>query len=129
MEKQQQAAEKHARFADETSDFLAYWNLWTYLRGQQRVLGSSAFRRLCKQEFLNHLRIREWQDIHSQLRQVTRTLGLSHETPHPDGVIDSDKVHQSLLAGLLSHVGLRDADKRDFLDRLLAQVKAKSQPK
>jgi ATP-dependent helicase HrpA len=115
QDKQQAAAEKHARFADETSDFLSYWNLWTYVREQQRVLGSSAFRRLCKQEFLNHLRIREWQDVHGQLRQVTRTLGLSHETPHPDGVIDSDKVHQSLLAGLLSHVGLRDADKRDYL--------------
>ncbi len=115
QDKQQAAAEKHARFADETSDFLAYLNLWRYVREQQRELGSSAFRRLCKQEFLNHLRIREWQDVHNQLRQVTRTLGLSHETPHPDGVVDADRVHQSLLAGLLSHVGLRDADKRDYV--------------
>ena len=112
---QQAAAEKHARFADETSDFLAYLNLWHYLRGQQRELGSSAFRRLCKAEHLNHLRVREWQDVHNQLRQVARQLGLVHETPHPDGVVDGDKVHQSLLAGLLSQVGLRDVEKREYV--------------
>jgi len=115
QDKQQAAAALHARFADDTSDFLAYLNLWQHVQQRQRELGSSAFRRLCKQEFLNHLRIREWQDVHHQLRQVTRTLGLRHETPHADGVVDSDKVHQSLLAGLLSHVGLRDADKRDYV--------------
>ncbi|HEU0103955.1 MAG TPA: ATP-dependent RNA helicase HrpA, partial [Mycobacteriales bacterium] len=115
QDRQQAAAEKHARFADETSDFLAYLNLWNYLRGRQRELGSSAFRRLCKEEFLNHLRIREWQDVHNQLRQVCRQLGLTNETPHPDDVVDADKVHQSLLAGLLSQVGMRDADKRDYV--------------
>ncbi len=112
---QQQAAQAHARFADETSDFLAYWNLWRYLRGRQQELGSSAFRRMCKQEHLNHLRVREWQDVHSQLRQVCRSLGLTHETPHAEAEIDGDKVHQSLLAGLLSHVGLRDAEKREYV--------------
>ncbi len=116
QDKQQAAAQAHARFADETSDFLAYWNLWTLPAGAAAGAGLvSAFRRLCKQEFLNHLRIREWQDLHTQLRQVTRQLGLVHETPHPDGVIDSDRVHQSLLAGLLSQVGLRDVEKREYV--------------
>ncbi|MDP9498012.1 MAG: ATP-dependent RNA helicase HrpA, partial [Actinomycetota bacterium] len=112
---QQAAAEMHARFADETSDFLAYLHLWEHLREQRRVLGSSAFRRMCKAEFLNHLRVREWQDLYNQLRSVTRDLGMSTGAQHADGEVDADRVHQSLLAGLLSHVGLRDPDKRDYL--------------
>ncbi|MEK8106790.1 hypothetical protein NKG94_19650 [Micromonospora sp. M12] len=72
-EKQAQADQAHARFADRESDFVAYLNLWRYLREQQRELSSSAFRRMCKAEYLNYLRIREWQDIVSQLRQVLRT--------------------------------------------------------
>jgi ATP-dependent helicase HrpA len=110
-DKQQAAAEQHARFADETSDFLAYLNLWRYVREQRQELSSNQFRRRCKAEFLNYLRIREWQDVHSQLRQVVRGLGLRMD--HPTAV-DADAVDRSLLAGLLSHIGLRDAEKRDY---------------
>ncbi len=70
------AAAHHRRFADPDSDFVAYLNLWRYLRDQQKALGSSAFRRLCRSEHLHHLRIREWQDVHSQLRQVALGIGL-----------------------------------------------------
>ena len=79
-DKQQQADEKHRRFADPESDFLSYLNLWNYLREQQKELSSSAFRRLCKAEFLNYLRVREWQDIYSQLRQW-QSLGAHAEQP------------------------------------------------
>ncbi|RQX03842.1 ATP-dependent RNA helicase HrpA, partial [Micromonospora globispora] len=72
-EKQAQADQAHARFADKESDFVSFLNLWRYLREQQRALSSSAFRRMCKAEYLNYLRVREWQDIVSQLRQVLRT--------------------------------------------------------
>lgn len=75
-EKQQQADQNHARFKDETSDFLAYLNLWRYVREQQKERGSSSFRRMCKQEYLNFLRIREWQDIYAQLRSVAKTMGI-----------------------------------------------------
>ena len=75
-EKQAQADQQHARFKDETSDFLAYLNLWRYVREQQKERGSSSFRRMCKQEYLNFLRIREWQDIYSQLRTVAKTMGI-----------------------------------------------------
>ncbi len=112
---QQQAAASHARFTDETSDFLAYLNLWRYLQERQREMGSSAFRRLCRAEHLHHLRVREWQDVFSQLRQVCRTLGLRVQVPDPDAEVDATKVHQSLLAGLLSHVGVRDVEKREYL--------------
>jgi ATP-dependent helicase HrpA len=68
----EQADRLHARFADPTSDFLTLLNLWNHLQEQQRDLGSSAFRRLCRAEFLNYVRVREWFDVHRQLRQLRR---------------------------------------------------------
>ncbi|MGP2439168.1 ATP-dependent RNA helicase HrpA [Streptomyces sp. JW3] len=103
-DKQTQADQQHARFRDETSDFLAFLNLWRYLREQQKERGSSAFRRMCKQEFLNFLRIREWQDIYTQLRTVAKQMGIHLNEDDAPG----DRVHVSLLAGLLSHVGMKD---------------------
>ncbi|MER5973554.1 ATP-dependent RNA helicase HrpA [Streptomyces sp. NPDC002055] len=110
-DKQQQADQQHARFKDETSDFLAFLNLWRYIREQQKELSSSAFRRMCRNEFLNYLRIREWQDIYTQLRQVAKSMGvhLNEEDAAPE------RVHTSLLAGLLSHLGLKDTDKNEYL--------------
>ncbi|MFI6470359.1 ATP-dependent RNA helicase HrpA [Streptomyces sp. NPDC050516] len=119
-EKQAQADQQHARFKDETSDFLAYLNLWRYVREQQKERGSSSFRRMCKQEYLNFLRIREWQDIYSQLRTVAKTMGIhlneavsDQGAPLPDAPEQS--IHTSLLAGLLSHIGLKDTDKNEYL--------------
>ncbi|WP_228983294.1 ATP-dependent RNA helicase HrpA [Streptomyces sp. DH12] len=103
-EKQAQADQSHARFKDETSDFLAFLNLWRYVREQQKELSSSAFRRMCKAEYLNYLRIREWQDIYSQLRTVARQMGIHLNEEDAD----EQRVHVSLLAGLLSHVGMKD---------------------
>ncbi|MEU1039943.1 ATP-dependent RNA helicase HrpA [Streptomyces sp. NPDC005907] len=103
-DKQTQADQSHARFRDETSDFLAFLNLWRYVREQQKERGSSSFRRMCKQEYLNFLRIREWQDIYSQLRTVAKQMGIQ---PNEDDAADQS-VHVSLLAGLLSHVGMKD---------------------
>ncbi|WP_367139871.1 MULTISPECIES: ATP-dependent RNA helicase HrpA [Streptomyces] len=110
-EKQAQADQQHARFKDETSDFLAFLNLWRYVREQQKALSSSAFRRMCKSEFLNYLRIREWQDIYSQLRTVAKQMGvhMAEEDAAPE------RIHQSLLAGLLSHIGLKDTEKNEYL--------------
>ncbi|MFJ8081448.1 ATP-dependent RNA helicase HrpA [Streptomyces sp. NPDC096205] len=113
-EKQTQADQQHARFKDETSDFLAYLNLWRYVREQQKERGSSSFRRMCKQEYLNFLRIREWQDIYSQLRTVAKQMGIHlSEDDAP-----ADRVHVSLLAGLLSHIGMKDVkdgNKNEYL--------------
>ncbi|MFF7129041.1 MULTISPECIES: ATP-dependent RNA helicase HrpA [unclassified Streptomyces] len=113
-EKQAQADQQHARFKDETSDFLAYLNLWRYVREQQKERGSSSFRRMCKQEYLNFLRIREWQDIYTQLRTVAKQMGIHlNEDDAP-----ADRVHVSLLAGLLSHIGMKDVkdgNKNEYL--------------
>ncbi|CAL9525505.1 ATP-dependent RNA helicase HrpA [Streptomyces lavenduligriseus] len=113
-DKQAQADQQHARFKDETSDFLAYLNLWRYIREQQKERGSSSFRRMCKQEYLNFLRIREWQDIYTQLRTVAKQMGIHlNEDDAP-----ADRVHVSLLAGLLSHIGMKDVkdgNKNEYL--------------
>jgi ATP-dependent helicase HrpA len=109
-DKQQAAAEMHQRFADETSDFLAYLNLWRYLQAQQKMLGSSAFRRMCKKEYFNYLRVREWQDLHSQLRRSLTRVDLSLDS----SAASADSISRSLLAGLLSHIGLRDVEKREY---------------
>ncbi|MFH8732674.1 MULTISPECIES: ATP-dependent RNA helicase HrpA [unclassified Streptomyces] len=107
-DKQAQADQQHARFKDETSDFLAFLNLWRYVREQQKTLGSSAFRRMCKSEYLNFLRIREWQDIYTQLRTVAKQMGLHLEEPSAGADAPDQQVHISLLAGLLSHIGMKD---------------------
>jgi ATP-dependent helicase HrpA len=114
VDKQQQADEKHARFTDKESDFFSYLNLWRYLRERQQELSGNQFRRLCRTEFLNYLRVREWQDIYAQLRQVARTLGLSLDEERED-LAEGQHVHTALLAGLLSHIGLKDTDKREYL--------------
>ncbi len=108
---EQAAAEQHRRFRHPDSDLLAYLNLWTYLQERQHELSSSALRRLCRNEYLNYLRVREWQDLVSQLRSITNQLGIA--TNHDD-VPDND-VTRCLLAGLLSQIGLRDPDRGDFL--------------
>src|SRR5260221_131334 len=138
---------QHARFAEPGSDFLSLLNLWDYLGEQQRELSGSAFRRMCRREYLHYLRVREWQDVYGQLRQAARELGIpvgpdrtarrpaqpaggpgkaaggpsAHLAPHsanPAAVTQppvpadlADRVHQSLLAGLLSHIGMRDVAK------------------
>ncbi|MGE5828609.1 MAG: ATP-dependent RNA helicase HrpA, partial [Micromonosporaceae bacterium] len=133
IEAQAAADEKHARFADPGSDFLTYLNLWRHLQERQRELSSSQFRRMCRTEFLNYLRVREWQDLESQLRQAVRGLGPrggdptgaprtgaptgAPRTGAPTGPIEAhpDAVHRSLLAGLLSHIGVKDPEKSDYL--------------
>ncbi|PVG81761.1 ATP-dependent RNA helicase HrpA [Nocardioides gansuensis] len=102
-EQQAQADQLHARFKDESSDFLTWLNLWRHLKRQQRELSGSAFRRMCKREHLNYLRVREWQDFESQLRQVCKEMRI--ELGHPADQPDADGIHQALLSGLLSHIG------------------------
>ena len=131
---------QHARFAEPGSDFLSLLNLWDYVRDQQRELSGSAFRRMCRREYLHYLRVREWQDVYGQLRQAARDLGI-HVGPDRTPVRDApraaaadgpsahvaqlaarpgaekparvpgdlaERVHRSLLAGLLSHIGMRE---------------------
>ena len=77
VEAQQAADDKHRRFADPDSDFVTFLNLWEYLAERQRELSSSAFRRLCRAEFLNYLRVREWQDLQGQLQRLAGDLDVT----------------------------------------------------
>jgi ATP-dependent helicase HrpA len=160
----QAADEMHARFAEPGSDFLAFLNLWDYLRERQSKLSTSAFRRLCRREYLHFLRVREWQDVYGQLRQAAADLGIQAGREHraaeqKGGAAQADeqasapasgpakrqpgrgrrpgrrggrpgaaqlpreaeegshfpaeladRVHMSLLAGLLSHIGMQETD-------------------
>ena len=115
LDRQAAADEAHARFADKESDFLSYLRLWGYLQERQDALSSNQFRKLCKAEFLNFLRIREWQDIHGQLRQVMRQLGRARAAPAEEDETKRRKaIHQSLLAGLLSHIGLKSGPRDEY---------------
>lgn len=113
-DREEAARQKHARFADEHSDFMSYLNLWRYLREQRKSLSGNAFRRMCRSEFLHYLRIREWQDLVGQLRSVARDVGVV-EDAGPDEPVDPARVHAALLAGLLSHVGMRREDSREYV--------------
>ena len=108
---QQAADASHARFADDHSDFITWLNLWNHLEEQRRERSSSQFRKLCRAEYLHYLRVREWQDLYGQLRRVARDLDLRRN----DSPAEPSAVHQSLLAGLLSHIGLRDGDRHEYL--------------
>lgn len=110
LDKQQASDEKHRRFHDKQSDFLAFLNLWDYLKQQQEELSNAQFRKMCRQDFLNYLRIREWQDLYTQLRQVVKEQGFAINS----AAADFRSIHVSLLAGLLSHVGQKDAEKHEF---------------
>ena len=111
-----QANQKHARFTADGSDFATLHTLWTYLKKQQKDLSHSAFRRMCKAEYLHYLRVREWQDLHQQLRSACKSQRIDPDlgTASHGGEPDWDTVHQALLAGLLSHIGLRDEVKREY---------------
>ncbi|MEI2279039.1 ATP-dependent RNA helicase HrpA [Paenarthrobacter ilicis] len=114
-DKQQLASEKHARFRDELSDFTGYLNLWNYLQEKQRELSSTQFRKLCRTEFINYLRVREWQDLFAQLRQLAKPLGIALDNKREaDPVGNYEGIHISLLSGLLSHIGLLDERKREY---------------
>ncbi len=111
VDKQAQADQQHARFRDPESDFLSYLNLWRYLTEQRAELSANRFRRLCRTEYLNYLRVREWQDVAAQLRQMAKSLDVTaNDTP-----AEPARIHQALLAGLLSHVGMKDPASKDYV--------------
>jgi ATP-dependent helicase HrpA len=111
LDRRPQADQSHARFVDPTSDFLTLLNLWNYLREKEKELSGNQFRRLCRSEYLNYLRVREWKDVFRQLERMAKPLGLvvGGASTNPNGI------HRSLLAGLLSQLGIRDAVKKDYI--------------
>ena len=109
-EKTAQADQLHARFADPDSDFIAFLNLWRYLRELQRRLSSNQFRKRCLAEHLHHLRVREWQDLVAQLRDAAKGVGVQLNRT----AAEPAEIHRALLSGLLSHVGMKDPASREY---------------
>ncbi|MDR9826565.1 ATP-dependent RNA helicase HrpA [Vibrio sp. FNV 38] len=109
-DKQQSSDDKHRRFFHEDSDFLTFVNLWEYIQTQQKALTGNQFRKQCKQDYLNYLRIREWQDVYFQIHQAMREMDFKLN----DDPANYEKVHSALLVGLLSHVGMKDQEKSEY---------------
>jgi len=130
-EKQQAADEKHNRFKDKNSDFISLLNLWQYVTEQKNDLSQNHFRKLCQREYLSYVRLREWQDIFSQLKLTLKEQKISlTSVDYQFSVCESSSsknqekkeqtlpaslisVHQALLSGLLSHLGQQD-ENREF---------------
>ncbi|SET20976.1 ATP-dependent RNA helicase HrpA [Thorsellia anophelis] len=110
QDRQQASDEMHRRFIDERSDFMAFINLWRYVQEQDKALTNNQFRRMCKKEFLNYLRLREWEDVYTQLRQTIKLMGL----PINSEPADFNTVHMALLCGLITNVGMKEAEKHEY---------------
>ncbi|WP_151640514.1 ATP-dependent RNA helicase HrpA [Corynebacterium sp. 11A] len=130
LEKQAQADQAHARFKKTSSDFLSLLNLWDYIQASRAELSGNKFRKKMQSEYLHYMRIREWWDLVRQLEQVARQLGWKrHDAPTepeatPEEVIarnqdtehrDVTGIHMSMLAGLLSHIGVREEKTKEYL--------------
>ncbi|WP_276651485.1 ATP-dependent RNA helicase HrpA [Corynebacterium vitaeruminis] len=113
LEKQAQADQLHARFRDKTSDFLTYLNLWNYISGERAQLSGNAFKKKMQAEFLHYMRIREWWDLVRQLQNIGDQIGWDKPADDVEKP-DEDAIHRSLLSGLLSHIGIRVAESREF---------------
>jgi ATP-dependent helicase HrpA len=96
----------HARFQDPRSDFIAWLNLWDYWRVQSARLGASALRRLCREEFLGFMRMREWRETHHQLRRLMLDEGARENEQEADYA----SLHRALASGLLSNLATRTSD-------------------
>jgi len=109
-DKKQAADEKHRRFNDDHSDFVAYLNLWEYVETQRQELSSNQWSKLCKREFLSYLRLREWREVHHQLLTALKPLRLKQNTQPAS----YESLHRALLPGLLGMVGNK-AEEREYL--------------
>ncbi len=109
-DKQQASDEKHRQWKDDNSDFLAFVNLWQGFETQRQELGSNQFRKWCHKQFLSYLRMREWRDVHHQLKLMSKELKLEFNSQGAD----YDSVHKSLLTGLLGNLGTKLED-REYL--------------
>ncbi|MFK8080135.1 MAG: ATP-dependent RNA helicase HrpA [Granulosicoccus sp.] len=110
FDKRQAADEQHAEFNHETSDFMAWLNLWNFVTVQKENLSNSRFRKMCRQRFLSALRIIEWMDVRRQLERLCKDLDL----PVSSSEAPEENVHRALLAGLLANVAIR-TEKKGYL--------------
>jgi len=99
----------HAAFQDPESDFMSILRLWRRWRAESAALGSSALRRWCRTHFLSHQRLREWTELHEQLRSMLAER-LRVRVPPLADASDPARIHRALLAAFVSQVGFRGED-------------------
>jgi ATP-dependent helicase HrpA len=112
MEYQQQADEKHKKFADEKSEFLGYIKIWRWF--EQAIEHKKTNRQLqenCRENFLSQLRLREWRDVHSQLLTIVREQGWRLS----EAAATYEQLHMALLTGLLGNIGYKMEDDSAYL--------------
>src|SRR5438309_3215404 len=100
LERATAADERHAKFADERSDFLAFLKL--------RKLFDGKLEKACRENFLSVPRMREWRDIHAQLETTLGEMKWPASSANPESAEGYRAIHRALLAGLLGNVGMRD---------------------
>ncbi len=106
----ERAAQLHARYTDDNSDFLSWLQLWAHIKVERNERSGNGFRRMCRDEYLHFLRIREWEDVHRQLREIAKDLGLGFN----QNEASPDAIHQALLSGLLAQVGFYDTEAKQY---------------
>ncbi|MGN4085550.1 ATP-dependent RNA helicase HrpA, partial [Burkholderia gladioli] len=112
IEAQEQADQAHRKFADERSEFLQWLRIWSWF--EEAVAHRKSNRQLvdaCRANFLSHLRLREWRDVHSQLLTVVREHGWRLNEVEAT----FEQVHLSLLTGLLGNIGMKADDEPHYL--------------
>ncbi len=107
QEKRAQADQAHAVDKDRESDFISYLNLWNRYEEQRQELSQNQLRKFCKKNFLNYMRMREWRDLHRQLHLAAKDLKFTENKNEAS----YQSIHQSLLAGLLSHIANHKEDR------------------
>ena len=110
QDKKQAADEKHSEFVNAESDFMSLLNLWIAFSNHQKTLSNSQLRKWCKEHFVHYLRMREWQDIVSQMKKSLVEIGFRLNTNEPS----YEAIHTAIATGLLSQIGFKDKD-REYL--------------
>ncbi len=106
LDRAEAADAAHAEFTDPRSDFLVYQRIWEAYARQRKTLSRNGLRRWCRERFLSPARMREWLDVHAQLRDTARDMQL--QTDQPAG--DYAALHKALLSGFTTLVARRDDD-------------------
>ncbi len=107
----QRADEAHRKFKDEGSDFASYLKLWAFWQEMKARSTRSQLYKVCRENFLNYNRMREWEDIHAQIVRVMREL----EFAPNDQAASAEQIHRALLPGLLSKIGVWNQETRIFI--------------
>ena len=102
LDQKDAAAAAHKQFSDPQSDFLSLLNIWNAVHDEwDRLRTQGQRRKFCKQRFLSYVRMREWQDVYSQLHDALEDLGTLRLN---ESNAAYDAIHRSILAGLIGHV-------------------------